>query len=237
MSGLGVNYSSVSKAVYALLHSRAWSHPTQILDAAASVTLSLPAVKSASMSARLPRALLHAQSAIYARTYTNPSPTPKETTVDKCTKGPLDATIEDLRLSCVIGLHPHERAEKQRLEVDITSRNVADGWSHKAVADCALEVSNQLQYTVYADIYLVPREILIWHAGESRRHICTTPPYPRARRVCNSHDSQAVGSALRDAKYLRLAQPELVRPARRRIPLRGRCGGCARVLHRCRRPA
>ncbi|KAL1412473.1 trifunctional dihydropteroate synthetase [Vanrija albida] len=130
MQGLGVNYSSVSKAVYAALMTRAFSRPSELLDAVAAVPLALKAVSSVRVTARLPRALLPAQSAEYARSFT------------PAAAGPISCTLRDLRASCIVGLHPHERAERQRLEADITVTGPgvgAESWSHKAVADAAFE--------------------------------------------------------------------------------------------------
>lgn len=132
MQGLGVNYSSVSKAVYAAITTRAFARPSELLDVVAAVPLELKAVSSVRVTARLPRALLSAQSAEYARTFTPSS------------AGPISCTLRDLRVSCIVGLHPHERAERQRLEADITVTGPGVGseqWSHKAVADASFDVS------------------------------------------------------------------------------------------------
>ncbi|BEI82000.1 hypothetical protein CcaverHIS002_0211600 [Cutaneotrichosporon cavernicola] len=130
MNGLGVNYSSVSKAVYAAVADpkRVFPNPSTILREAAVVALRLPAVAGVTVRARLPRALLQAQSADYTQYFSRSSP-PSTLPQPTC-------TIRDLRVNCVIGLHPHERAERQRLEADIT----VDGyepksWDHRVFAD------------------------------------------------------------------------------------------------------
>lgn len=134
MKGLGVNYSSVSKAVYAAIAApnTTWSGPPAILRAAADVALQLPAVAGVTVRGRFPRALLQAQSADYTQYF------PRAATslpVPTC-------TLADLRIACVIGLHPHERAERQRLEADIAVDGYnPDGWNHKALADQAFSVS------------------------------------------------------------------------------------------------
>ncbi|GMK59009.1 hypothetical protein CspeluHIS016_0700240 [Cutaneotrichosporon spelunceum] len=132
MAGLSVNYSSVSKAVYAALTDpkRVFADPSTILREAAMVVLRLPAVAGVTVRARLPRALLQAQSADYSQYFSRNGPSPA-LAAPTC-------TIRDLRVACVIGLHPHERAERQRLEADIT----VDGyefreWSHRDFADQA----------------------------------------------------------------------------------------------------
>lgn len=149
MAGLGVNYSSVSKAVYALLTSgRAWTSPAQLIDAVATVPLALPAVKAVTIRAALPRALLTARAADYSRTYINPSPTPKAISVADATLNSDSATIRDLQVNTIIGLHPHERAEKQRLEVDVSVRPLGKTFDHKKVADQTYDVSLSIYRTL-----------------------------------------------------------------------------------------
>lgn len=138
MAGLGVNYSSVAKAVYAALDRVAFSSPAAILDAAAAVPLSLPAVQNVGISARLPRALLHADT-VYARTYTNTSRIPRSTTVPVARRSVLSLTTANICAATVVGLHPHEREKKQRLEVDVTVRGAEDD-SHHTLSDTALDV-------------------------------------------------------------------------------------------------
>lgn len=132
MQGLGVNYSSVSKAIYAVLsdRERTWAGPVNILAAAAAVPLKLDAVDRVVVRARFPRALLHAQSAEYTREFAK-----------KSRFKPISCTIRDIRVACIVGLHPHERAERQRLEVDIKASGFVDSmWDHKAVHDAAFQV-------------------------------------------------------------------------------------------------
>jgi dihydroneopterin aldolase/2-amino-4-hydroxy-6-hydroxymethyldihydropteridine diphosphokinase/dihydropteroate synthase len=146
MGHLGVNYSSVSKAIYAVLAAHTtWPHPAAVLDAAASV-LALPAVQAANVRGRFGRGVLRGDAVVYERVYTCPSP-PLGTAARHSgaaaplAPGPLGCTLENLALATIIGLHPHERAEKQRLGVDVAVAGVPDTWAHKAVADAALEVS------------------------------------------------------------------------------------------------
>lgn len=134
MPTLGVNYSSVSKAIYALVSdaSRTWARPAELLDAAAAVPLALPAVAGVTVRATLPRALLHAQAAEYARSYSKAM----------ASAGDVECTIRDLRVATVIGLHPHERSERQRLETDVQVSGVGEqAWAHKDVADASVDVS------------------------------------------------------------------------------------------------
>lgn len=137
MKGLGVNYSSVSKAVYAIMAdpSRLWDGPSDILRAAADVALKLPAVASVNVCARFPRALLQAQSADYTQYFPRATP--------PAFLPPPTCTLRDLRVACVVGLHPHERAERQRLEADVAVEQYdVAGWNHKALADEAFTVSS-----------------------------------------------------------------------------------------------
>lgn len=126
MPGLGVNYSSVSKAVYAAVSGKSFANPAEILNVAAKVPLELQAVKSVDVKATLPRALLQGKCS-YERRF-------------GVQQSPLRCNVDDMALSTVIGLHPHEREEKQRLEADITVDGVEEGWKHKAFADDAYKV-------------------------------------------------------------------------------------------------
>jgi dihydroneopterin aldolase len=54
-----------------------------------------------------------------------------------------ECEIKDLRVSAVVGLHPHERGERQRLELDLKVRFKGGfgKWDHKAIQDIAMDVS------------------------------------------------------------------------------------------------
>jgi hypothetical protein len=137
MSGLGVNYSAVTKAVYAALAdpSRTWGSPAEIVRASGTIPLELDAVKSVDGEVEMPRGLLHAQSAVYGAKFSRGQERGAGWTVE----------IKGLGVACVVGLHPHEMGERQRLEVDLA----VNGWNaeeqesfpHKELADEALRVS------------------------------------------------------------------------------------------------
>jgi dihydroneopterin aldolase/2-amino-4-hydroxy-6-hydroxymethyldihydropteridine diphosphokinase/dihydropteroate synthase len=138
MSGLGVNYSSVSKSIYALLTrpSRVWSKAEEVLEAVGGVVMAQEAVESVDIKVEVPRGLLHAQSVMYTQSFSTKG------------RGEVKMKIKDLRITCVIGLHPHERAENQRLEVDLE----LEGWGgmgHKAFTDYAYSVSVMLPSSSY----------------------------------------------------------------------------------------
>jgi dihydroneopterin aldolase/2-amino-4-hydroxy-6-hydroxymethyldihydropteridine diphosphokinase/dihydropteroate synthase len=130
MSGLGVNYSSVSKAVYALMidPQRTWAGPEEVMEAAAGVPLSLASVISVDVTVELPRALLHADSATYKASFGYGRTWARS------------MQVKSLRLDCIVGLHPHERGEKQRLDVDLQVEGYEGQVKHKALADAALSV-------------------------------------------------------------------------------------------------
>jgi dihydroneopterin aldolase/2-amino-4-hydroxy-6-hydroxymethyldihydropteridine diphosphokinase/dihydropteroate synthase len=133
MLGLGVNYSSVSKQVYALLsdRSRTFASPAELASAAAAIPLGLAAVTSVDVSLRLPKALLHAQSALY------------ETEISR--QGIAGRmSVECMQVACVIGLHPHEKAERQRLEVDMRISPWDDKIGLRRIADVGFSVSTPL---------------------------------------------------------------------------------------------
>jgi dihydroneopterin aldolase/2-amino-4-hydroxy-6-hydroxymethyldihydropteridine diphosphokinase/dihydropteroate synthase len=134
MASLGVNYSSVSKTIYANLSSRekTFVKPEEVMEVAAGVALAIDCVESVDVKLRLPRAVLHAQEVIYGGTW------PRKGAVEK-----RICEIRDLRVSTVVGLHPHERGERQRLEVDLQVKFEGGfgGWEYKAFQDIAMAVS------------------------------------------------------------------------------------------------
>ena len=137
MSSLGVNYSSVSKAAYAILsdRSKTFKKPEEVMEAAAGVVMGLECVDSALISVKLPKALLHASEVIYSAEWT------REGIVSR-----RECVVRDLKVTCVVGLHPHERGERQRLEVDLGvgfGKGTGFGeWDHKSFQDLALDVSH-----------------------------------------------------------------------------------------------
>lgn len=135
MPGLGVNYSSVSKAVYAAVSGKAFANPAAILDTAARVPLALEAVKAVDVRATLPRALLHGACS-YERRFER-----RAGASEGRSEGALTGSVENMGVNTIIGLHPHERAEKQRLELDVAVSDVPADFGHKAFADDAHKVS------------------------------------------------------------------------------------------------
>ncbi|OCF73643.1 dihydropteroate synthase [Kwoniella mangroviensis CBS 8886] len=141
MSGLGVNYSAVSKAIYALISSpeKVWNGPWELLRKVSTIPLGLTDVDRVKIGVIMPKALLHADSARYKATY---SLKEKEVVVEN-----RRCEIKDIKLECIIGLHPHEREEKQRLEVDVEVGDVDwDEWGHKDFADQVYEVVSNSSY-------------------------------------------------------------------------------------------
>lgn len=145
MSGLGVNYSAVTKAIYAVLAdpSRTWGSPAEIVRAAGTIPLELDAVESVDVEVEMPRALLHAQSAVYGAKFSRGQERGEGWTVK----------IRGLGVACVVGLHPHEMGERQRLEVDLEvkgwNEDEQESFLHKELADEALRVSPGLHLRVF----------------------------------------------------------------------------------------
>ena len=135
MASLGVNYSSVSKSIYAALtpsHLR-FSNAEEVLEVAAGRVLGPDSVGSVDITLSLPRAALHADLLSYRAVYTSDG----EVKDREC-------EVKDLKVACVVGLHPHERGEKQRLEVDLLIRDyeaTEGGWNHKKIHDRLHQVS------------------------------------------------------------------------------------------------
>ncbi|WWD17983.1 dihydropteroate synthase [Kwoniella shandongensis] len=139
MSGLGVNYSAVSKAIYALVSnpSKTWTKAWELMRDIAAIPLGLDDVESVDVRVELPRALLPALAAIYQAKHD------RNGEIEEARK----VIISDLKVACVIGLHPHEREEKQRLELDVSVQGCDwEKWSHKAFADEVYEYVSTSSY-------------------------------------------------------------------------------------------
>lgn len=130
MLGLGVNYSSVSKAIYANLSdtSKTFSSPREVGEVVAAIPLALSAVKSVQVKIELSRAILHAHSAIYTAS------------IDRMGMRNEKMKINGLQVACIIGLHPHEKAERQRLEVDLLLGGWDEGIGLKRISDLTYTV-------------------------------------------------------------------------------------------------
>ena len=135
MASLGVNYSSVSKTIYAQLIdiNRIFKKAEEVIEVAAGVALAIECVESVIITLKLPRAVLHAQEVRYSGTWTRGGMVKER-----------QCEIKDLRVSAVVGLHPHERGETQRLELDLKVRFKGGfgQWDHKAIQDLAMNVSS-----------------------------------------------------------------------------------------------
>lgn len=60
----------------------------------------------------------------------------------KSKRGSLRFIMNDLRAECIVGLHPHERRDKQRVEVDVEVSDVGfKGWDMKMFGDRIYDVS------------------------------------------------------------------------------------------------
>lgn len=145
MSNLGVNYSALSKAVYARVTSpeARFERPADLIFEIAIEALLLDAVESARVIIDLPRGPLHARSLRYSKTFHRVSAFSSLGASFGDEGDRLAARwceIVGLQVACVIGLHPHERKERQRIEVDVKVWDYSPQWAHKAFADSAMEV-------------------------------------------------------------------------------------------------
>ncbi|OWZ49298.1 dihydropteroate synthase [Cryptococcus neoformans var. grubii Br795] len=148
MAGLRVNYSSVSKAVYALVNDaeKVWNGPWELMHAVSAIPLGFDDVQSVDIRLGLPKALLHALEAVYKASYTKYG----EETDRNC-------TIRDLKVVCIVGLHEHERKEKQRLELDVKVREADwNVWGHKGFAD---EVYDFVSNSAYGTLESLNHEL------------------------------------------------------------------------------
>jgi len=159
------------------------------MEVAAGVALAIECVESVIIRLKLPRAILHAQEVVYGGTWNRSGRADKRI-----------CEINDLRVSTVVGLHPHERGERQRLEVDLGVRfdDAFAEWDHKAFQDTAMAVSlcfplpsassthmtNDVEamdrgYKVDTVLMIVPREIIRWNTrAPNPRPILTPASFP-----------------------------------------------------------
>ena len=102
------------------------------MEVAAGVALAIDCVESVTIILKLPRAVLHAQEVRYSAIWTRGGDV-----------GGRECEIKDLRVSAIVGLHPHERGERQRLELDLKVhlKGGFGDWGHKAIQDIAMDVS------------------------------------------------------------------------------------------------
>jgi len=119
------------------------------MEVAAGVALAIDCVESVTIILKLARAVLHAQEVRYSATWTRGG----SVTGREC-------EIKDLRVSAVVGLHPHERGERQRLELDLKVRfNGGSGdWDHKAIQDIAMDVG------LFSSV-----AVAVWHSSDESR--------------------------------------------------------------------
>lgn len=152
MGGLGINYSSTSKALIALCEGRAWSAPEELVRAASSVPLQLDVVRSVRVRLELPKALLPARAAVYSALFARGQMSGLDTDGRGGSDGSGGASraeaeweceVKDLRVRTIIGLHPHERQMRQWLEVDVGVQGYAAGWDHRLFAEGVYDVSVQ----------------------------------------------------------------------------------------------
>ncbi|WVN85852.1 dihydropteroate synthase [Cryptococcus depauperatus CBS 7841] len=138
MVGLGVNYSAITKAVYALASDTEaeWEEPWQLMEAVSQIPLQLDDVESVNIRLGLPKALLHALEVVYEAKFTKDGQ-----------QFDRSCTIRDLKLVSIIGLHSYEQREKQRLELDIKIVGCDwKIWNHKGFADDAYNFVSDSTY-------------------------------------------------------------------------------------------
>lgn len=136
-----MNYSSVTKAIYASTteSSRSFAKPLELVREVAKVVFKVggDAVRSVRIEVDLPRAVLMAQSVAYSAS--------SEIGDDEVEGKVWSCEIRDLRLSCLIGLHEHERREKQRLGVDVEVQGFdQEVWNHRAFTNEVVEVCRSI---------------------------------------------------------------------------------------------
>ena len=149
MLGLGVNYSTVSKEIYALVSGvktgagapftpPTWEGHEALMRAVAAVPLALTAVKGVHVGLTLERAALYGKYVRYSAYYDAEQGSSTGAEQDS---GRRETSVEcnEINVTCVVGLHPHERKERQRLELDLKVQPDISGLSTKDLVGAAVE--------------------------------------------------------------------------------------------------
>jgi dihydroneopterin aldolase/2-amino-4-hydroxy-6-hydroxymethyldihydropteridine diphosphokinase/dihydropteroate synthase len=119
---LSINYSTVSKSIYALINSRSWSNVGELTHAISGDVLAVEGVEGVDVDIEIPRASLVG----LVSYHTTSNSIPKGKGKAKANKEEEEegdiwrCKVGDMRPILLIGLHPHERTAKQPLHVDIT---------------------------------------------------------------------------------------------------------------------
>ena len=129
--GLGINYSSISKEIIALSNTQSWDTPHDLLRDVSSLVTQHDVVDSVSMSLRLPRASLAADAIVYSAYFSR-----------SMIKGDRwKCKVDNLQCRTVVGLHPYEQQQRQRLELDVEVEGYdLESWNHVKFADTIYEV-------------------------------------------------------------------------------------------------
>lgn len=145
MLGLGVNYSTVNKQIYAMVSecaamgaAKRWNGHEGLMRDVAAIPLALEAVKGVQVGLVLDRASLYAKCVEYTA-YFDASEQRQE--VQRSTGSGSSVQCKDIDVMCIIGLHPHERQARQRLVCDLKVEPDIPGLSTHGLVSDAVEVS------------------------------------------------------------------------------------------------
>ena len=159
MLGLGVNYSSVVKDIYQMFSAaqqagaeKRWKGHKGLMRDVAAIPLALEAVKGVKVELVLERAALYAESVAYVAYFGADQRGEQEGQQGQGQgqgEGSRNASMRremssvecrDIKVICVVGLHPYERRERQRLELDLKVQPDLEGLDTKALIGAAVEV-------------------------------------------------------------------------------------------------
>jgi dihydroneopterin aldolase/2-amino-4-hydroxy-6-hydroxymethyldihydropteridine diphosphokinase/dihydropteroate synthase len=150
MLGLGVNYSTVNKQIYALVTSastpatpRQWDGHEELMRQVAAIPLALEAVKGVQVGLTLDRASLYAKSVVYTL-YFNAVEQGDREGAERVEGDGSSVECRDIDVICIIGLHPHERRDRQRLICDLKVEPDVPGLSTQGLVADAVEVCANL---------------------------------------------------------------------------------------------
>jgi dihydroneopterin aldolase/2-amino-4-hydroxy-6-hydroxymethyldihydropteridine diphosphokinase/dihydropteroate synthase len=157
---LTINYGAVCKALVDSLSKLSYTTLARFASEAGSICLRVGGCTAVEVVAHLPKALLQAESidgGITVRLEV------KKMGEDQLTS--LPTLVMKTRLSCVIGVHPHERAAKQPIVLSLTSRSYNlweiddfQKWFSKLFDVSSLDLSSRLWH------------YLLWHTRKLKNH-------------------------------------------------------------------
>ncbi|KAJ9091405.1 hypothetical protein QFC19_009115 [Naganishia cerealis] len=191
--GKSVNYSALGKALYSTLKDIGKTADTQDIASLSSLANKAAQVTAADYSASLkavqvtiarPKALLFSDSVSVSRKFA--VSTTHAVDSPECNLEDLEhsLTIHDLRVDAIIGLHPHEREEQQRLVIDIEL-------DLSRIPVQLLQEHNEFDYKTYlSKSSFKTIEALGYHTAQYILNHIPSQPFPSRGQAASNKDSE-----------------------------------------------